>query len=95
MLFGGTFVFISFVYLLSYKREMAESQLAKRGINIIESRRELNTVDDNSVVSERIAASNKSKAGHLGELTKIYCRLDEYLTDYKSSRSSRRLALLG
>ena len=71
------------------------SIVAKRGINIIESRRELNTVDDNSVVSERIAASNKSKADHLGELTKIYCRLDEYLTDYKSFRSSRRLALLG
>ena len=25
----------------------------------------------------------KSKAGHLGELTKIYRRLDEYLTDHK------------
>lgn len=50
MLFGDSFVFISFVYLLFYKPEMAESQRPKRGINIVESRRELNTVADNSVV---------------------------------------------
>ena len=45
------YICISFVYLLFYKREIAESQRAKRGINIVESRRELNTVADNSVVS--------------------------------------------
>ena len=36
-----------------------------------------------STVSERIVALKKSKAGHLGELTKIYRRLDEYLIDQK------------
>lgn len=71
MLLGSTFVFVSFVFLLFYKREMAESQRAKRGINIVESRRELNTVADNPVVLKRIAPLNKSKAVHLGALTKM------------------------
>ena len=42
MLFGGTFVFVTFACLSCYKREMAESQQGKRGIDIIKSRRELN-----------------------------------------------------
>ena len=55
---------------------MAESQRGgKRDIDI-ESRRELNAVADSSAVSERIVALKKSKAGHLGELTNIYRRLD-------------------
>ena len=81
MLFGGTFVFVTFACLLCYKLGMAESQ--RGGERDIESRKELNAIADNSAVSERIVALKKSKAGHLGELTKIYRRLDEYLTDHK------------
>ena len=62
---------------------MAESQRGRERDIDIESRRELNAVADNSAVSERIVALKKSKAGHLGELTKIYRRLDEYLADHK------------
>ena len=62
---------------------MAESQRGRECDIDIESRRELNAVADNSAVSERIVALKKSKAGHLGELTKIYRRLDEYLADHK------------
>ena len=40
---------------------MAESQRAKSDIDIVESRRELKTVADNSVVSERVATLKKSK----------------------------------
>ena len=83
MLFGGTFGFVTFACLLCYKLGMAESQRGGEHDIDIESRRELNAVADNSVVSERIVALTKSKAGHLRELTKIYRRLDEYLTDHK------------
>ena len=83
MLFGGTFVFVTFACLLCYELGMAESQRGGEHDIGIESRRELNAVADNSVVFERIVALKKSKAGHLGELTKIYRRLDEYLTDHK------------
>ena len=83
MLFGGIFVFVTFACLLCYKLGVAESQRrGERDIDI-ESRRELNAVADNSAVSEIIVALKKSKAGHLGGLTKIYRRLDEYLTDHK------------
>ena len=76
MLFGGTFCICNICMLLSYKLRMAESQRGgKRDIDI-ESRRELNAVADSSAVSERIVALKKSKAGHLGELTNIYRRLD-------------------
>ena len=85
MLFGGTFVSVTFACLLSYKLGMAESQRGGERDIDIESRRELNAVADNSAVSERIVALKKSKAGHLGELTNIYRRLDEYLTDHKFS----------
>ena len=75
---------------------MAESQRGRERDIDIESRRELNAVADNSAVSERIVALKKSKAGHLGELTKIYRRLDEYLTDHKFAievgEDSHRLA---
>ena len=83
MLFGGTFVFVTFSCLLCYKLGMAESKRGGEHDIDIEYGRELNAVADNSVVSERIVALKKSKAGHLGELTKIYRRLDEYLTDHK------------
>ena len=62
---------------------MAESQRGGERDIDFESRRELNAVANNSVVSERIIALKKSKAGNPGELTKIYRRLDEYLTDHK------------
>ena len=62
---------------------MADNQRGEWGIDLVKSRRELNAVADNLAVSERIAALKKSKACHLGELTKIYRRLDEYLTDHK------------
>ena len=90
MLFGGTFVSVTFACLLSYKLGMAESQRGGERDIDIESRRELNAVADNSAVSERIVALKKSKAGHLGELTNIYCRLDEYLTDHKFSIDVRK-----
>ena len=83
MLFVGTFVFVTFACLLCYKLGMAESQRGGEHDIDIESRRELNGVADNSAVSERIIALKKSEAGHLGELTNIYRRLDEYLTDHK------------
>ena len=89
MLFGGTFVFVTFACLLCYKLGMAESQRGGERDIDIESRRELNAVADNSAVSERIVALKKSKAGHLGELTKIYRRLDEYLTDHKFATEAR------
>ena len=82
MLFGGTFVFVTFA-CLCYKLGMAESQRGGERDVDIESRRELNVVADNSAVSERIVAFKKSKAGHVEELRKIYRRLDEYLTDHK------------
>ena len=83
MLFGGTFIFVTFACLLCYKLGVAESQRRGECDIDIESRRELNAVADNSAVSERIVALKKSKAGHLGELTKIYRRLDEYLAYHK------------
>ena len=43
----------------------------------------LNPFIDDSVISERIVALKRSKAGHLGEITKIYRTLDGYLEDYK------------
>ena len=63
MLFEGTLIFVSVTSgaYLRYKREMAESQRAKSDTDIVESRRELNTVADNSVVSERVATLKKSK----------------------------------
>ena len=82
-------VFVTFACLSCYKREMAESQQGKRGIDIVKSRRELNRSCRNSAVSERIFALKKSKAGHLGELTKIYRRLDEYLIDQKFANEVR------
>ena len=36
-----------------------------------------------SAIAEKIVALKRSKAGHLGQLTKIYRHLDEYLNDYK------------
>ena len=46
---------------------MADSQRGEWRIDIVKSGRELNAVADNLADSERIAALNKSKAGHLGE----------------------------
>ena len=46
---------------------------------------------DNSRSSERIAALKKSKAGHLGEITKIYQRLDRCFQDYQFAGEVRRL----
>ena len=65
MLFGGTFVFVTFACLLCYKLGMTESQRGEDRDIDIESRRELNAVADKSAVSERIFALKKSKAGHL------------------------------
>ena len=71
ILFGGTFVCVTFACLLCYKLGMTESQRGGERDIDIESRRELNAVADNSVVSERIVALKKSKAGLLGELTDL------------------------
>ena len=62
MLFGGTFVFVTFACFLCHKLGMAESQRGGERDIDIESRRELNAVADNSAVSERIVALKKSKA---------------------------------
>ncbi|KAK2561822.1 hypothetical protein P5673_015209 [Acropora cervicornis] len=61
---------------------MAEGQ---HGIDDVEipERGALRSVFDDSVISERIVALKRSKAGHLGEITKIYRRLNEYCNDYK------------
>ena len=67
ILFGGTFVFVTFACLLCYNLGMAESQRGGELDIYIESRGELNAVADNSAVSERIVALKKSKAGHLGD----------------------------
>ena len=46
---------------------------------------------DDSRSSERIAALKKSKAGHLGETTKIYQSLDRCFQDYQFAGEVRRL----
>ena len=45
----------------------------------------LNPFIDESVISERILTLKRSKGGHLGEITKIYRKLDGYLKHYKFS----------
>ena len=67
MLFGGTFLFVISACSFCYKREMADSQRGEWRIDVVKSGRELNAVANNLADSERIAALNKSKAGHLGE----------------------------
>ena len=64
------------------QHKMAEGQ---HGIDDVEipERGALRSVFDDSVISERIVALKRSKAGHLGEITKIYRRLNEYCKDYK------------
>ena len=59
------------------QHKMAEGQ---HGIDDVEipERGALRSVFDDSVISERIVALKRSKAGHLGEITKIYRRLNEY-----------------
>ena len=73
--------FIGIVVTL-IQHKMAEGQ---HGIDDVEipERGALRSVFDDSVISERIAALKRSKAGHLGEITKIYRRLNEYCKDYK------------
>ena len=70
---------------------MAEGQ---DGIDNVEvaGKRALRSVIDDSVISERIVALKRSKAGHLSEITKIYRRLNEYFKDYKYSPEVRREA---
>ena len=52
-------------------------------------------VREQGVPQERITVWKRSKAGHLGEMTKIYSRLDEVLKDYRFTSEvtelSRRL----
>ena len=73
--------FIGIVVTL-IQHKMAEGQ---HGIDDVEipERGALRSVFDDSVISERIVALKRSKAGHLGEITKIYRRLNEYCKDYK------------
>ena len=75
------YVFIVIVVNL-IQHKMAEGQL---GIDDVEvaGKRALHSVIDDSVISERIVALKRSKAGHLSEITKIYRRLNEYFRDYK------------
>ena len=44
----------------------------------VAQKRALQSVIDESVISESNVALKRSKAGHLSEMTKIYRRLDEY-----------------
>ena len=64
------------------QHKMAEGQLGVDEVKVAR-KRTLHSVIDDSVVSERIVALRRSKAGHLSEMTKIYRRLDECLKDYK------------
>ena len=75
------YVFIVIVANLIHCK-MAEGQ---HGIDDVEvaGKRALRSVIDDSVISERIEALKRSKAGHLSEITKIYRRLNEYCKDYK------------
>ena len=56
---------------------------------------ESDDVREQGVPQERITVWKRSKAGHLGEMTKIFGRLDEVLKDYRFTSEvtelSRRL----
>jgi len=62
--------------------KMAEGQHGIDDVKVA-GKRALRSVIDDSVISERIVALKRSKAGHLSEITKIYHRLNEYFKDYK------------
>ena len=66
--------------LIHYK--MAEGQHGIDDVEV-EGKRALRSVIDDSVISERIVALKRRKAGHLSEITKIYRRLNAYCKDYK------------
>ena len=74
------FIVVVVANLIHYK--MAEGQ---HGIDDVEvpGKRALRSVIDDSVISERIVALKRRKAGHLSEITNIYRRLNEYFKDYK------------
>ena len=44
------------------------------------------------VLRERITVWKRSKAGHLGEMTKIFSHVDEVLKDYNFSREVTKLS---
>ena len=73
------FIVVVVANLIHYK--MAEGQ---HGIDDVEvpGKRALRSVIDDSVISERIVALKRRKAGNLSEITKIYRRLNEYFKDY-------------
>jgi hypothetical protein len=83
---AGRFVVWRYVFIVIIvnliQHKMAEG---KHGIDDVKvaGKRALHSVIDDSVISERIVALKRSKAGHLSEITKIYRRLDEYFKDYK------------
>ena len=60
---------------------MAEGQHGIDDVEV-EGKRALRYVIDDSVISGRIVALKRHKAGHLSEITKIYRRLNEYCKDY-------------
>ena len=76
------YVFIVVVVANLIHYMMAEGQ---HGIDDVEvlGKRALRSVIDDSVISERIVALKRRKAGYLSEITKIYRRLNEYLKDHK------------
>ena len=49
---------------------------------------ESDDVREQGVPQERIKVWTRSKAGHLGEMTKIFVRLDEGLSLYKRSNGA-------
>lgn len=57
--------------------KMAEGQHSIDDVEVA-GKRDLRSVVDDSVISERIVVLKRSKAGHLSEITKIYRRLNEY-----------------
>ena len=61
---------------------MAEGQHGIDDVDVA-GKRVLHSVIDDSVISERILALRRSKAGNLSEMTKIYRRLDEYFKGYR------------
>ena len=74
------YIFIVIIVNL-IQHKMAERQNGIDNVKVA-GRRDLHSVIDDSVISERIVALRRSKAGHLSEMTKIYRRLDEYLKEY-------------
>lgn len=52
-------------------------------------------VREQGVPQERITVWKRSKAGHLGDMTKIFGRLDEVLKDYRLTSNGAESSFTG